>query len=139
VAPQAVTLTAMEAPRRVGAARDAGSLEGASPALAVALIIRFLVELALLAGAGIVAAHAADGAWRWVAVGASVIVVAVLWGLFLSPKAAIPVPALVALAMEAVLFLGVGAALFLLGWGAPAVLGVVIWAVDRAAVAVLRR
>ena len=46
---------------------SAGSpLEGASPLLAAPLTLRFLLELALLAGAGVAAYRLAPDGWRWV-------------------------------------------------------------------------
>lgn len=103
------------------------------------LAIRFLLELALLAGVAALAWNLAPGSWRWPAAALAVTAVATLWGTLLSPKATVALPAVVALAIEAALFLGVGAGLFAIGLGAPAVVGVVAWAVDRLAIALLQR
>lgn len=118
---------------------DAGPLEGASPARAAALTLRFLLELALLAGVGVLAWSIAPGWWSWPAAILAVVVVATLWGLFLSPKARIPLPPAGGLAIEAVLFVGTGAGLVTLGWGVAAAIGVAVWAVDRIALALVRR
>lgn len=112
--------------------------DDASPALAVALTVRFLLELALLAGAAYLVWTVAPGWWRWPAAALAVVVIGVAWGLFLSPKASIEIHPVVALALEAALFVGVGAALaFAAPMLIPAVIGVVVWAVDRIALAVL--
>lgn len=114
-------------------------LDGVSPALAVALTARFLLELALLAGAAVLAWQLVSGWWRWPAAFLAISAVATVWGLFCSPKAHIPLPPPTVLAIEAALFLGVGAGLLAIGMAAPAVLGVGAWAVDRLAIALLRR
>lgn len=62
-----------------------------------------------------------------------------VWGLFLSPKARVPLPPAAVLAIEAALFIGTGAGLVAVGFGIAAVIGVLVWAVDRIALAVLRR
>lgn len=117
----------------------AGPLDGASAPLAIALTVRFLIELALLAGAAMLAWRLAPGAWQWPAAIGAGLLVAVVWGLLLSPKAAITVPALVQFGIEALLVVGVGAGLFVIGLGAPAVIGVLVWLVDRVAIALLER
>lgn len=115
-----------------------GPLDGASPARAAALTVRFLLELALLAGVAVLAWSLVPGWWHWPAAGLAVVVVAVLWGLLLSPKATVQLPVAAALVIEAALFLGIGAGLFLTGFAVPAVVGVGLWGVDRAALALLR-
>lgn len=114
-------------------------LAGASPALVVALAVRFLIELALLAGTAALAAHVASGGWRWPAAIVVAGVVATVWGLFLSPKATVAIPPSARLALESLLFVGVGVGLLAAGSGAVAVIGVLIWLVDRIAIAVLSR
>lgn len=112
--------------------------DDASPALAVALTVRFLLELALLAGAAYLAWTTVPGWGRWPVAALAVVVIGVVWGLFLSPKAAIVVHPAAALVLEAALFVGVGAALaFATPMLIPAVIGVVVWAVDRVALAAL--
>lgn len=113
--------------------------EGASPLVGIALAVRFLLELALLAGVVILVWHLADGPWRWVAAIVGVVAVATVWGLFLSPKAAVSLPAVAVLVIEACLFLAVGGGLLAVGFGVPAAIGVAIWILDRAALALLRR
>ncbi|MFT4226721.1 DUF2568 domain-containing protein [Micropruina sp.] len=118
---------------------ETGPLEGASPTLTAALTLRFLLELALLAGVGLLAWSLARGWWSWPAAILAVVAVAVVWGLFLSPKATVPLAPAAVLAIEAVLFVGTGAGLVTVGWGIAAAIGVAIWAADRIALALLRR
>ncbi len=117
---------------------DAGPLDGASVVLTIALTARFLLELALLAGVAVLAWNLVPGWWRWLAVILAVALVAALWGLFLSPKATIPLPGPAALGIETVLFAGIGGGLFLIGFGLPAAVGVALWIIDRVALAVLQ-
>lgn len=122
-----------------GAAGD--GLEGAGPVRATALVVRFFVELALMLSAAFAVWVALDG-WRaepgwWrlpVAFGAmalAVVAIAVVWGMFLSPKAGRPLSAPAGVLVEALLFVGVGAALAALGIVIPALILVVTWALDR--------
>lgn len=112
-------------------------LEDATPPLAVALVVRFLIELALLAGAGIAAWHLAPEFWAWPAAIVAPLVVAIVWGLFLSPRARYALREPVKIALETLLFVAVGCALFAVGLGVVAVIGVGIWAADRIAISVL--
>lgn len=113
-------------------------LKGASVALAIVLIARFLLELALLTGTAVLAWNLVPELWHWPAAGLTIIAVATLWGLLLSPKATIKPPWLAALGIEAVLFVGTGAGLIAIGIGVPAVIGVAVWIVDRVTLALLR-
>lgn len=115
-----------------------GPIEGASATRALALTVRFLLELALLVGAGVLAWQLTEGWWRWPAVLVAVVAVAVVWGLFLSPKAGVHMSAPVAFGLEALLFFGVGAGLFGLGYSVAAGLGVGIWLLDQLALGLLR-
>lgn len=63
---------------------------------------------------------------------AAAIFVTVLWALFLSPKAAIPLPAVAAPGVEGILFRGTGAGLLSVDFGVPSVTGIVVWVVDPA-------
>lgn len=106
--------------------------------LALALTVRFLLELALLTGVAVLAWNVLPGWWRWVGAIGGVVAVATVWGLFLSPKATVVLPRLVALGLEAALFIGVGVGLFVIGLGVPAIIGLVVWVVDKAAIALLQ-
>lgn len=112
-------------------------LNGVSPALAIALTLRFLLELALLAGTAVLAWHVAPDGWRWVAGVVAPIVVAIGWGVCLSPKAPVVLPAFARLVIEGMLFVGVGVGLLFIGFAWPAAIGVVIWALDRIALTLL--
>ncbi|MCA9878355.1 MAG: YrdB family protein [Thermomicrobiales bacterium] len=118
---------------------DTGPLNQVSPALAIALTVRFLAELALLAGAAAIAWQTAPSVWRWPAAILAPVAVAIVWGLFLSPKAAIALPPAARLVLEAAPFIGVGAGLVTIGFGAAAAIGVAIWLTDRIAIALLSR
>lgn len=117
---------------------ETGPLDGASPLLATALTVRFLLELALLAGVAVLAWNLTAGWWRWLAAIFSVAAVAVAWGLFLAPKAAVPLPWPATLGIEAVLFVGTGTGLLIIGLGLPAAIGVALWLIDRIALALLQ-
>ncbi|GAB10472.1 hypothetical protein GOARA_056_02200 [Gordonia araii NBRC 100433] len=110
-----------------------GEFDGASPRIAAALVVRFVLELALLAAVGVIAWHVVGGGSRWVAVIAAVVGVATLWGLVLSPKARFPLPDKVGLVLEALLFAGAGLGLAAIGHPVVGAVLVVAWVVDRAA------
>ncbi len=109
----------------------------APPALAIALAVRFALEIALLVGVATVAYHLFPEWWGWLIAIGAVVVVAVLWGVLLSPKAVVPLPAAARLVIEAALFIGVGVCLFSIGYGVLAAIGVVVWIADRIALALL--
>ncbi|MGO1183875.1 MAG: DUF2568 domain-containing protein [Micrococcaceae bacterium] len=104
----------------------------------VALTVRFALELCLLAAVGLMAWTVIDSGWRWVVAVLAIVAVSVIWGLFLSPKAAVSLPGWAALLIEAALFLGAGLGLWLLEFRIVAILGVVVWAVDRAVLALTK-
>lgn len=56
------------------------------------LLVVFLLELAALVGLGLWAWSTAPDGWRWPAALALPAVVAVLWGVFLSPRARVRLP-----------------------------------------------
>ena len=116
---------------------ETGPLDGASPALVAALTIRFALELALLVGVAVLAWQVTSGWWQWPAAIISPAAVAIVWGLFLSPRATVSLPEAAKLAIEAALFLGAGAGLFFVGLGIPAAVGVTAWIIDRIALALL--
>lgn len=100
-------------------------------------MVRFIAELGMLAGAGVWAWNAVDGGWRWVAVVAAPVVLGVIWGLFLSPKAKVPIPEPWRVVVETVLFGAVAAGLASVGFGAWGVALFVLWAADRIALRLL--
>ncbi|AQP46944.1 hypothetical protein BW730_04815 [Tessaracoccus aquimaris] len=105
----------------------------------VVLTVRFVLELAMLAGVATVVTRLLPGAWGWVAAAVSVVAVATLWGLLLSPKAKVVLPAWGRLALEAVLFVGTGIALAVLGMPVVGLTGVGVWALHRVALALLEQ
>lgn len=112
-------------------------LDWDSPGLAIALMVRFALEIALLLGVAAIAWHTAPGWWQWPATIGAPVLVAILWGLLLSPKAPAGLPEPAKLVIEAALFVGAGACLFLIGYPIHAGVGVILWIVDRIAIAVL--
>lgn len=59
-----------------------------TPALALVALVAFVTELALFGGVGALAHHAAGGgAAGWAAAVGATLLVLVLWGLFMAPKA----------------------------------------------------
>ncbi|MFB7845131.1 YrdB family protein [Microbacterium sp. NPDC056052] len=120
-----------------GPARDP-FLEG-GPALRFALALRFLVELALLAGAATAAVRLVPGWPGWVSAIVAVALLAAVWGLLLSPKARFDIRAPGRLSLEAVLFGTVGAALWTSGLGIVGLALFAVWVLDRIALAVLGR
>ena len=83
--------------------------------------------------------NVAPSGWEWPAALLAVVVVVVVWGLLLSPKARVPLPRVAAFALEAVLFVGTGFGLAMTGQVIAATIGVTVWIVHRIALAVLRR
>lgn len=110
-------------------------LEGATPRLTAALIVRFLLELALLTGAAVVAWTLVPGGWRWATVFGVPVLLALLWGAVLAPRAPLDVGGPVRVCIELVLFAAVGAGLWISGFPAVAVVGVTLWLLDRVAIA----
>ncbi|UJP10488.1 YrdB family protein [Microbacterium sp. KUDC0406] len=108
------------------------------PGLRTALVARFLLELALLAGAAAAAWRLTPGGWAWVTALAAVVLIAVIWGAFLSPQARITIPVPARVVLEAVLFGGAGVALWVTGIGGAGIALFSAWALDRIAIAVLR-
>jgi hypothetical protein len=105
----------------------------------VALLVRFLLELALYVGVAYSAYWASHGGWaRGIAAGVAVVAVGVVWSAWLSPRAPHKPPRRFRVLIEAVLFGGCGAALWALGhpWAGAALAGA--WAVDRAVLASVR-
>lgn len=101
------------------------------------LVLRFVLELALLA---------AFGYWgfktggrlpaRWLLGIGVPLLAAMIWGMFLSPKASLPLEAPLRLAIELVLFGLAAAALYASGHPGWAAALPVLWAVNRTLMAV---
>ncbi|MFD2759083.1 DUF2568 domain-containing protein [Gulosibacter faecalis] len=112
---------------------------GDSGSANLALTVRFLLEIGLLVAVAIVVVQLVAGWLGWVLAALLVVAVATLWGVFLSPKAPIRRSPGAKLALEAALFLAAGIGLAVIGHAVTAVLGLVIWAIDRIALARLGR
>lgn len=117
----------------------ANPLAGAGAGLTAALTIRFLLELVLLGAAATAGWGLLSDPWRWVAVFAAPVLIAVIWGLLLAPRARFVVPEWIKVVVEALLFVATGAGLWLLGAGILGIVLVAAWALDRVAIDVLRR
>jgi hypothetical protein len=74
--------------------------------------LRFLLELGALAAVGYWGWQTADGVFRWLLAIGAVAAVAVVWGLFVSPKAAVPLARPLRLAIEFAVWTAAGAALY---------------------------
>ncbi|MCI4062916.1 YrdB family protein [Micromonospora sp. R77] len=94
--------------------------------------LAFLLELAMLAAAGWWG-FTLDAGWpvRLVAGIGAPLLIAVVWGVFCSPRAAVALPAPGKLAVQAACFVTGGVLLALAGHPVPATLLVVLWAVDK--------
>ena len=105
----------------------------------LALVLRFALELALFFAVGWCAwTVAGEHWWRWVVAIAAAAVVATMWGLWLSPRAPHRPSEGVRIAIEAVLFFGVGAWLWGLGQPVAAAVLAGFWVGDRVVLSVTR-
>jgi Protein of unknown function (DUF2568) len=79
------------------------------------LLVRFLLELALLAALAWWGATVGEGIWAWVlGIGAPTLA-AFAWGMYVAPKARRPVPVGARVAIECVLYLAAAAGLTAIG------------------------
>ena len=85
-------------PRAVPGPEDLRGLRG------VTLTARFLCELAMLAALAFWGYVVGDGVWAWLLGILAPVVAAVIWGTFVAPRAKLPVPAPVRVAIELVLY-----------------------------------
>ncbi len=79
------------------------------------LALRFLLELGALAAVAYWGYRTGDGALRWVLAVAATVAVAVVWWLFVSPKAAIDAPQPARLVIELAVWTAAAAALWAAG------------------------
>lgn len=101
--------------------------------------MRFLLELSLLSAVIVVVRDLTAGPWwSWPAALLSAVVVAGIWGLFVSPKAPVRLSRTGVLIVEAALFSGAAAGLFAVGRTVPAVVLLSLWLLQRIALALLR-
>lgn len=85
------------------------------------LTLRFLAELGMLAGLAYWGATTGEGATAWVLGLGAPAAAAVVWGLFVSPRAKRPVPLPIRLAIEIDLFVATAIALWFADAVGPAV------------------
>lgn len=110
----------------------------ASPALKCALVVRFLLELALIWAMQFAIVQLMPGSpWRWPVAILAALGVCAIWFTWLSPKAPVKLPEIIKLIVETTLFLIVGGLLVASDfWGAAAI-GWVIWLLNKIAIMVL--
>ena len=87
----------------------------------VTLTARFICELAMLAALAFWGYVVGEGVWAWVLGLAAPVVAAIVWGLFVAPRARVPVPASVRVAVELVLYTAAAAGLAAAGQPVAAV------------------
>jgi Protein of unknown function (DUF2568) len=87
-------------------------------------VFRFVLELCMLAALGYGGFEAASGAFAWVLLVALPLAAAVVWGMFLAPKARRPTVDPLRILLEAAVFAAAGAALVAAGRTA---LGILLW------------
>lgn len=103
-----------------------------------ALLLRFLLELLLVAGSAYATWALADDGWRTALALLAPAAVITLWGAFLSPKARVTIPAWARLALEALLFGGIGYLLWQAGAPAAGAARAAVWALDRTVLGLTR-
>lgn len=101
-----------------------------------ALVVRFLLELALLAGAVVAAFALLPAPWDWVVAIVAPVGIVTVWSLWLSPRARLHMPRAGKLALETLLFVAVAVALWLAGHPVVAIVGLGIWVAHRVVLAV---
>jgi hypothetical protein len=87
----------------------------------VTLTARFVCELAMLAALAYWGYVVGEGVWAWVLGLAAPVVAAIVWGTFVAPRAMVPVPAPVRVAIELVLYAAAAAGLAAAGQPVAAV------------------
>jgi hypothetical protein len=96
-----------------------------------ALLLRFLLELALVTSAAYAAWALSHGGWRPLLAALAASAVIALWGTLLSPRAPVPIPAWARVTLEALLFGGVGFLLWQAGAPTTGTALAALWALDR--------
>jgi len=102
----------------------------------IALVVRFMIELALVAGAAIASFMLLPAPFDWIVGVIAPIVVVTIWAMWMSPKAPLSLPPAGKLALETFLVLAVGAAVWLAGMQVVAIVGFGVWVLHRIALAV---
>ncbi len=94
-----------------------GPAAGSRPRAGVAILLglRFLLELALFASFLLATASLVGGVAGWLAGAAAALLVALLWGLLLSPRRRVATPVAVRVVVELALFAGAAGLLVAVG------------------------
>ena len=87
------------------------------PLHALAATVAFLLELCALAALGYWGAQAGHGVWAYVLAALTPLTAAVIWGIFLSPRAPVRVPTVPKVALRLAVLLGGALALAAAGRG----------------------
>lgn len=104
----------------------------------VLLLVRFLCELAMLAAFGYWGFRTGDGAVAEIALGIGApLVVAIIWGTFLSPKRRYDLPVVARIVIELALFGAAALALAVAGQPGLAVMLAAVAVIQRAALSAL--
>ncbi len=103
----------------------------------ILLTFRFVLEIALLAGIAIGAAETVGGVIGWIAGVALAVVVALIWGTFVSPKAPHRLSVSPRIVLELALFAAASALLVAAGHIASGAALIVLYAINIAAITLL--
>lgn len=106
---------------------------------AVALIVRFLIELSLVAGAAIASFMLLPGPLNWIVGVIAPIVIVTVWAMWMSPKAPYTLPPAGKLAVETLLVVVVSAATWLAGLQVLAIVVFAVWVAHRVVLALTTR
>jgi Protein of unknown function (DUF2568) len=108
--------------------------------VAANLVLRFVLEVGALAGLAYAGVRLADGTVAAVVLGVGLPLLAgVVWGLFVAPKATFDAPLLVRLLAEALVMVSAGVLLLVAGSIALGVVLLVLWLLNRIALAATGR
>ena len=99
------------------------------------LLVRFVLELALFGGAAYAAWTLSDGGWRFLLVILAPAAVIAIWATFLSPKARVTIPPSARVALEALLFGGIGYLLWRAGTPTIGTALAAVWVLHRVVLA----
>jgi hypothetical protein len=99
----------------------------------LALLVRFLLELAALAALASAGIAIVDGPLGWLLGLGLATLAAIAWGLFVAPRARYPLTTLARLGVEIAVFVGATVGLLLTGRPFLAALLLVVYVVDRIA------
>ena len=104
--------------------------------VAANLVLRFVLEVGALAGLAYAGVRLADGTVAAAVLGVGLPLLAgVVWGLFVAPKATFDAPLVVRLLAEAVVMVSAGVLLIVAGSVALGVVLLVVWVLNRLALA----